>query len=171
MLTFEKPRMEIQAITQSIKQRFTDIADINMSEPRRLQVDVPRETIKEFCTFMHDALGFEHITDLTAVDYRTKFEIVYQLCSYRNRCTAEVRVEVPSDDPNIETVSEIWGGANWHEREAYDMFGINFKGHNDLRRILLPEEETIFPLRKSYKVKRDSSWNLVAKNDMEGGSE
>ena len=170
MLTFERPVMEIQAIAQSIKQRFQNIGELNIPEPGRLEMVVPREDIKALCRFMHDELGFEHITDLAAVDHRTKLEMVYQLCSYRNHCTAEVRAEVPTDDASVDTVSDIWGGANWHEREAYDMFGIGFKGHPDLRRLLLPEDETIFPLRKSFKVKKDSTWDL-ARKDSEEGSE
>jgi len=142
MLTYDRPVMEIQAIAQSIKQRFQDIGELNIPELGRLEMVVPRENIKALCRLMHDELGFEHITDLIAVDNRTKYEMVYQLCSYRNHCTAEVRAEVPTDDASVDTVSDIWGGANWHEREAYDMFGITFKGHPDLRRILLPEDET-----------------------------
>ena len=171
MLTFERPVMEIQSIRQSIKQRFENIGELYVPEPGRLEMVVPRENIKALCRFMHDELGFEHITDLGAVDHRTKFEMVYQLCSYQNHCTAEVKVELPTDDASVDTVSDIWGGANWHEREAYDMFGIGFKGHPDLRRLLLPEDETIFPLRKSFKLKKDSTWNLDSKKDGEEGSE
>ncbi len=168
MLTFERPVMEIQAIVQSIRQRFEAIEELNITEPGRLEMVVARENIKALCRFMHDEMGFEHITDLTAVDHRTKYEMVYQLCSYQNHCTAEVRAEVPTDDASVDTVSDIWGGANWHEREAYDMFGIGFNGHPDLRRILLPEDETIFPLRKSFKLRKDSTWNLAEKDSGEG---
>ena len=157
-MTFEKPAMEIETIVQKIKARFPE-AEVNIQNPRMLDFAVAKAEIKQYAQFMRDELGFEHITDLTAIDRRTNLEMVYILNSYRNFCTAEIRAEMPNDDMTIDTVSDVWGGANWHEREAYDMFGIKFNGHPDLRRILLPEDQDIHPLRKTFKLKKDKRWN------------
>jgi NADH-quinone oxidoreductase subunit C len=103
------------------------------------------------------------------VDYKKNLEVVYHVNSYRNHCIAQIRVEVPSDDPSIDTVSDIWGGANWHEREAMDMFGITFKGHPDPRRILLPEDADYHPLLKSFKISKKNDWNVEDKTQPKEG--
>ncbi|MCJ7482287.1 MAG: NADH-quinone oxidoreductase subunit C, partial [Thermodesulfovibrionales bacterium] len=117
--------------------------------------------------FLHDdpLLSFDHLQDLTAVDYIKKkeirFEVVYNLYSIRYRHKIRIRAQVPENDPKIDSVVPIWAGANWHERECYDMFGILFTGHPDLRRILMPEDWEGFPLRKDYPLKGpefDKDW-------------
>jgi NADH-quinone oxidoreductase subunit C len=100
--------------------------------------------------------SFEHLADLTAYDEHPKsprFFVVYELISMQLKLRARV-IAVCSDsvNPAIDTVSDIWGGANWLEREVFDMFGIHFKGHPDLRRILLPESFLGNPLRKDFMV-------------------
>jgi NADH-quinone oxidoreductase subunit C len=108
---------------------------------------------------LHDEphLLFDHLQDLTAVDYLKKkdvrFEVVYNLISTRFWHRIRIRAQVPDDDPKISSVVPIWAGANWHERECYDMFGIEFIGHPDMRRILLPEDWEGYPLRKDYPLK------------------
>ena len=93
---------------------------------------------------------FEHFSLVTAVDRLDKFELVYHITSYQNHCMLEIRVAVPKDDAKVPSVTPVWGGANWHEREAYDMMGIVFEGHPDPRRILLPQDYLYFPLRKDF---------------------
>ncbi|OYT70447.1 MAG: NADH-quinone oxidoreductase subunit C [Chloracidobacterium sp. CP2_5A] len=110
------------------------------------------------------AIRFDMLTDVTAAHYpeRKAFEVVYQLYSIPENRRLRVKAELPEDQP-IYTVSDIWTAANWLEREAYDMFGIVFEGHPDLRRILLPEGWVGFPLRKEYPVEyRHNEW--VAEN-------
>jgi NADH-quinone oxidoreductase subunit C len=105
----------------------------------------------------HPELRFEMLSDLTAVDYlgRTpRFEVVYQLFSLSRHQRLRVKVPVPEHDPVVPTASAIWKSANWAERETFDMFGIRFEGHPDLRRILMYPEFTGFPLRKDYPVAR-----------------
>jgi NADH-quinone oxidoreductase subunit C len=95
----------------------------------------------------------EHLSDLTVVDYlgRTpRFEVVYQLYSITGNHRVRVKVPVPEDDAAVPTASGIWKAANWAEREAWDMFGIRFAGHPDLRRILMYPEFVGHPLRKDY---------------------
>jgi len=101
-------------------------------------------------------LGFDFLSDITAVDYWKKkeprFEVVYQLVSLQRRRRLRVRVPVPENDPAVESVTPLWPGANFLEREVWDLFGIRFIDHPDLRRILLYEEFQGYPLRKDYPV-------------------
>jgi NADH-quinone oxidoreductase subunit C len=98
-------------------------------------------------------LRFDQLSDLTAVDYlgrAPRFEVVYHLNSLAHRHRLRVKVPVPEDDPWAHSVIDVWKAANWLEREAWDMFGIRFVGHPDLRRILMYEEFVGHPLRKDY---------------------
>src|SRR5215813_3329653 len=101
----------------------------------------------------HPELRLEQLSDLTAVDYlgRTpRFEVVYQLYSISLNHRVRVKVPVPEDQPVVPSAAGIWKAANWAEREAWDMFGIRFTGHPDLRRILMYPEFQGHPLRKDY---------------------
>ena len=99
--------------------------------------------------------GFEDLADITAVDWypsEPRFEVVYSLLSYQLKERIRVKVRLAGTDPSIESVTSQWAGAASFEREVFDMFGIRFQGHPDLRRILLPEDWEGHPLRKDYPV-------------------
>ncbi len=119
-------------------------------------ITVDKTTFIELAELLKDdpSQDYALLEDLTAVDYLKKkdvrFEVVYNLYSIRYRHKIRIRAQVPENDPKISSVVPIWAGANWHERECYDMFGIVFSGHPDLRRILMPEDWEGFPLRKDY---------------------
>jgi NADH-quinone oxidoreductase subunit C len=108
------------------------------------------------------ALAFDMLTDLTAVDYLTypgredgpRFEVIYHLYSLRGNHRLRVKVRVEEDDAVVPTAVPLWPIANWLEREVWDMFGIRFDGHPDLRRLLLYEEFVGHPLRKDYPINR-----------------
>jgi NADH-quinone oxidoreductase subunit C len=90
---------------------------------------------------------------LSGVDYaKDVLGVVYHLCSMTKRHKITLKADVPAADPRLPSVVSVWPSAGWHEREAYDMFGILFTGHPDLRRILLPEDYPGHPLRKDFKV-------------------
>ncbi len=115
------------------------------------------------------SVQFDMLTDVTAVHYpdRKAFEVVYQLYSIAENRRLRVKAELP-EDQSIYTVCDIWAAANWLEREVYDMFGITFEGHPDLRRILLPEGWVGFPLRKEYPVEyRHNEWVAANLNILE----
>ena len=95
-------------------------------------------------------LGFDRLGMVTAVDYGEEFELVYRLQSREMRAGIFVKTRVPRDEPRIDSVNDLWAAANWQEREVYDMFGIVFDGHPDLRRILLTDDWVGYPLRKDY---------------------
>jgi len=105
----------------------------------------------------HPTLRFEMLSDLTAVDYvgrEPRFAVVYQLYSVSQNHQLRVKVPVPEDDPSVPSAVPLWKSANWAERETFDMFGIRFVGHPDLRRILMYPEFVGYPLRKDYPLDR-----------------
>jgi len=107
-------------------------------------------SILKLCNILSERYGFEHLSLITTVDRIERFELIYHITSYQNHCMLEIRVAVPKSDAKVPSVTPVWGGANWHEREAYDMMGIIFEGHPDPRRILLPQDYRYFPLRKDF---------------------
>ncbi len=111
-------------------------------------------SIKEVCLALRDddALKFSVLSDLTAVDLPTEnvIQVVYHLYCYDPRREIVVKADVDRDAPRIATVEDVWKVANWFEREVFDLFGVVFEGHSDLRRILLPEDWVGYPLRKDF---------------------
>jgi NADH-quinone oxidoreductase subunit C len=105
--------------------------------------------------FAEPSLRFTFLSDLMAVDrfpMEPRFELNYQLLSIEKSLKLRLRVKLPGADPALQTVTGVWPTANWHERETFDLFGIRFQGHPDLRRILMPDEWGGHPLRKDYPV-------------------
>ncbi len=113
---------------------------------------VPRERILFVLQTAQDA-GFRFLTDLTAVDHypaQPRFEVVYLLTAPDQRARVRMKVRLPADDAVVPSATQLWPAANWLEREAFDLFGIRFEGHPDLRRILLPDDWEGHPLRKDF---------------------
>jgi NADH-quinone oxidoreductase subunit C len=109
--------------------------------------------LREVAKFCEDELSFDYLIDVTSIDNfgeESRFEIVYHLYSMPHGVHLRLKLKVPEETGVVDTVSDIWPTANWHEREAYDMMGIKFKGHPDLRRILMWEGYPYFPLRKDF---------------------
>lgn len=98
-----------------------------------------------------DRLAFDHLELLGGADYKDRMEVVYVLYSMKHRHRYTIKCRLPRENPSLSTVESVWRVANWHEREAFDMFGIVFEGHSDLRRILCPDDWEGYPLRKDYK--------------------
>jgi NADH-quinone oxidoreductase subunit C len=118
---------------------------------------VPREHLRPLAEFLagDTHLAFTYLSDVTAVDrfpIEPRFELNYHLLSISRRDFLRLRVCMPGESPAIETVVPVWPTANWHEREIFDLFGIRFEGHPNLRRILMPEDWEGYPLRKDYPV-------------------
>ncbi len=111
-------------------------------------------SILEMCTFLRsdDRLSFEHLELLGGVDYKDRIEVVYVLYSLKHHHRYTLKCRLPRENPAVHTVESVWGVANWHEREAYDMFGVVFEGHSDFRRILGPDDWEGYPLLKDYKM-------------------
>jgi NADH-quinone oxidoreductase subunit C len=114
---------------------------------------VPAEHLVEMCTFLRDddELAFAMLSWMGGADYLPRvprFECIYSLLSVKHVARFTLKVMVSEEQPKVPTVSGVWPTANWHEREAYDFYGITFTGHPDLTRILLPEDWVGWPLRK-----------------------
>jgi len=97
-----------------------------------------------------ERLSLDHLELLGGVDYKDRIEVVYILYSMKHRHRHTLKCRLPREAPRIHSVESVWSVANWHEREAFDMFGIVFEGHSDLRRILCPDDWEGYPLRKDY---------------------
>jgi NADH-quinone oxidoreductase subunit C len=115
---------------------------------------VPRENIWPVCEFLRDTHGFDMLADLCGGDRGPeedpRFEVNYHLFSTTHFNRLRLKVLLSEDDPKVETVTGIWKTADWHERETFDMVGVIFEGHPDLRRILLPSDFDGHALRKDY---------------------
>jgi len=115
---------------------------------------VDPQAIVEVCRYLRDdpELKFEILSDLAGLDLPkdNKIQVVYHLFSYSRRHQAVIKVDLPRENPNVSTMEGVWKAANWMEREVFDLFGVVFEGHSDLRRILLPEDWVGYPLRKDY---------------------
>ena len=120
-----------------------------------------------------ETLAFDYLRNLSGVDYGDAgLEVVYHLYSFTHKHNVTVKAKVPTDDPSIATVSDLWRGADWHEREARDMFGIVFDGHPNLVPILLPEDMLDhFPLRKDVPLAPLEEWQgeLLGANMAQAG--
>jgi NADH-quinone oxidoreductase subunit C len=146
-------------VVQKIQERFPD-AFREAKEFRGEQtVVVKRDAIVEMARYLHDEPGleFNHLSDLTSVDYPDRsasggerFEVVYHLNSINLKKRLRIKVTVPEDDCQVDSVYPVWHAADFLEREVYDLMGIRFRGHPDLRRIFLPEDFEGHPLRKEY---------------------
>ncbi|MDD5200641.1 MAG: NADH-quinone oxidoreductase subunit C [Terrimicrobiaceae bacterium] len=110
-------------------------------------------SVREVAQFCRDALGFDYFIDLATIDHfetEPRWEVVYELYSMGGGRHLRLKFRLPENEPEAPTVSDLWPTANWHEREAFDMMGIRFKDHPDLRRILMWEGYPHYPLRKDF---------------------
>jgi len=132
-----------------------DLIDFKIKQEGLVSIKVNKAVILKLARILRDTYGFDHLSVITAVDWKDRFELVYHIRSYQNYCMMEIKADIPKDDTLVYSVSRIWRGANWHEREAYDMMGIAFRGHPDHRRIFLPQDFKYFPLRKDFQMEED----------------
>ena len=141
-------------LAQKLKTQFGDL----LSEPSEFRGEVTvkvldAEKIVEVCTYAKKELGFDYLVDLSSVDNYgddPRWTVVYELSSMTHRCHLRLKTDVSEEKSELPTVTTVWRTADWHEREAYDMMGIRFRGHPDLRRILMWEGYPYFPLRKDF---------------------
>jgi NADH-quinone oxidoreductase subunit C len=162
----------IEEIHEDLLSKFSDMIGEVRREPATTgtpYIVVKREWIRDVCLYLRDEPAYlmNNLNLLSCVDFRKmkgaeyqdQLGVVYHMSSLQNlgdrwgtvhRCA--LRSYVPIDDPRIATVARVWRTADWHEREGYDMYGIVFEEHPDMRRILLPDDWEGYPLRKDYKV-------------------
>jgi len=142
---------KMRTVVEGLQSRF----NLDVQEFRgEVTLIVPPEHIVSVAQALRDDYGFEQLVDVTAVDYfpqlEPRFHVVYHIRSLAQTLIICLRVPLNGNYPSVSTVEKVYPGANWYEREVYDMFGITFEGHSDLRRILMPYDWQGHPLRKDY---------------------
>jgi len=146
--------MHAKDIYAALEQQFPGKVGNFKADALEPYLTVEGYSIVEVCRFLRDSAGldFQVLSDLTALDWpkEEKIQVVYHLFSYAHNHQIVLKVDLPRDNPKIATVEGVWKVANWFEREVYDLFGVIFEGHSDLRRIMLPEDWIGYPLRKDY---------------------
>ncbi len=146
--------MSANEFAKQLKTRFADL----LSEPTEFRgettlVVTDAERIAEICLFCKKDLGFDYLVDISSLDnYGTdpRWTVVYHLYGYGHHCHLRLKTDVSEEKSELPTVTSVWRTADWHEREIYDMMGIRFRGHPDLRRILMWDGYPYFPLRKDF---------------------
>ena len=148
--------MDLKAlIPQKLKEKFPDVIFEISDYKDELTIKFDKKYMVEVCKFIKSdsELLFTFCTDITAVDWATRknrFTVVYNIYSIQNNFRLRIRSDVDESDCAIDSVSSVWQAANWQERETYDMYGIKFNNHPDLRRMYMPEEFEHHPLRKEF---------------------
>jgi NADH-quinone oxidoreductase subunit C len=166
--TAPTPALLESAAVRRLREQFPE-AVLEVIEFRgETTVRLPREQLKAVCSFLKDdpATAFDLMVDLTAVDMlprAPRFDVVIHLYSLAHDVSLRLKAAV-AEDATIDSVTDVWAAANWAERECYDMFGIVFDGHPDLRRILLPDYwDEGHPLRKDYPIRgyQQNKWDYA----------
>ena len=148
--TGEHP-LQSSEIADRIKAKFADVALEETTPSAAATVIVPKAKLLEVARFLKDGeLAFDTLHCLTAVDRKDKIEVVYILYSIGKHHCVWLKVFLPMDDLKVESVTSVWRAADWFEREVYDLFGVQFQNHPDLRRIMNPESWSVYPLRKDF---------------------
>lgn len=144
-----------RAIFKELSEAFPDAVLDSYHYRGDAIVVVDKRALHHICRFLKQELGFDLLVDLAGVDYlgrRSRFEVVYTLHSLKHNDRIRLKAPIDESDPQVQTVTDLWDIANWYEREVWDMFGVRFKGHPDLRRLLMYEEFKGHPLRKDYPI-------------------
>lgn len=148
--------MDFPGIAKELQDAFGDaIVEVKAEAAGDPYVSVAPGRVKEIAARLRDdeIFRFDYLMCLSGLDAgKEKLAVVYHLWSMKHQHKITLRAEVGVTEPKLPTVSDVWPSANWHEREAWDMYGIVFDGHPDHRRILLPEDYPGHPLRKDFKV-------------------
>jgi NADH-quinone oxidoreductase subunit C len=146
--------MDATAVYERLAERFgSSLLEANL-QAKDPYVVVEPAAIRDVCTFLRDEpdLGFDSLSNQSGVDYKARgvVQIVYHLFSYTHRHWIVLKVDVPRDAAVVPSVESVWKAANWHEREIFDLLGVTFADHPDLRRLLMPEDWVGHPLRKDF---------------------
>ncbi|MEX0661216.1 MAG: NADH-quinone oxidoreductase subunit C [Balneolaceae bacterium] len=143
----------LQNVVDSLSEKFSDqLIEVYQSSGDTF-VRIESSALIDVCTFLKEEAGFIYLSDVMGADRYTsdeRFEVIYNLLSFKDQVRLFLKVWCNEENPELESVTKIWPGANWNEREVYDMYGVRFKNHPDFRRIFLPEDFDYFPLRKEF---------------------
>jgi NADH-quinone oxidoreductase subunit C len=143
----------LQKTTDNLTENFPDQIDEIYQSSGDTFIRIHADSLLNICRHLKDKLHYIYLSDIFGIDRYTsegRFEVVYNLLNLRNRSRIFVKVRCGEENPEVDSVTSIWKSASWNEREVYDMFGIHFRNHPDLRRIFLPEDFQYYPLRKEF---------------------
>jgi NADH-quinone oxidoreductase subunit C len=157
VINYEYKKIDNRDVIAAIQPKAEETGvSVKFSEFRdQLFCDIDASDIKKFCSLLNSnsELNFEYIKFLTAVDYVEYIEMVYCLYSFKNNWSIIIKVKLDGHKPVVDSITSIYRGADWHEREMAEMFGIDIIGHPNLKNLLLAGDEDGYPLRKSFKIK------------------
>ena len=142
-------------LVAALVERFGPAIESGSLEHDQTILYITTANIVEVCIFLRDEHGFNRASSVTALDWypqEPRFEIVYLLHSIRNNARLRLKCRLSGGDPTIDSVTCVWSGANWYEREVLDLFGITFTNHPDPRRIMMPDDWEGHPLRKDFPI-------------------
>lgn len=146
--------MKLTDAAEAITSRFGEGITGRTEFRGELTLALNPDALRPVCEFCRDELGFDFLLDISSIDnfeHEPRYEVVYELYSLTSNLHLRLKtVAVGDDEPSVPTVCDLWPTANWHEREAWDMMGIRFTGHPDLRRIIMWEGYPYHPLRKDF---------------------
>jgi NADH-quinone oxidoreductase subunit C len=142
-------------LVEALQTRFGDAVTEVTTYAGEFTVYIHRGSIAEVCHYLKEEQGFTYFSDMGSIDRFTeedRFEVFYSLVNIAKKARLRLKVRVDETDPVIPTVTGVYGAARWHEREAWDMMGVRFEGHPDLRRMFLPEDFEYHPARKEFPI-------------------
>ena len=148
-----KSTTHVPDVVEALKEQFgEDVLDVEVYAGEHTLL-LSKAVIVEAGRFLKSELGFVYLADLGGLDRFTeedRYEVFYNLVNFKDRKRLRLKVRVDEDEMTVPSVVDVWRAANWNEREAYDMLGIRFEGHPDLRRMYMPEDFEYYPLRKEF---------------------
>jgi NADH-quinone oxidoreductase subunit C len=149
--------MDESLTLKKLKEHFSESVLSSHSRLGQDTVVVAKDDLIKLAEFLKNDpdLRFNYLMDVTAVDRwkeKPRFEVVYHFCSLEKRLRLRLKVPVDEPDPEVQSLTPLWSSADWYEREVYDMFGVKFRGHPNLKRILMYPEFEGYPLRKDYPI-------------------
>jgi len=157
--------MEPIRIAQKLQEQFQEAVHGVVEHRGQVSVLVERDVIFDIISLLKNEYKMNHLHCLCGVDnlkrvasHLERFEVVYQLYSIEKRTSLRIKAQVPESDPSIDSIVPLWTGANWLERETYDLVGIKFNNHPNLKRVLTPDDWEGHPLRKEYALRGDTEW-------------
>lgn len=148
-------QLQDDTLVQALVERFGEAIEAGSVEHEQTILYVSAGSLVSICEFLRDEHSFNRVSSVTALDWypqEPRFEAVYLLHSVKNAQRLRLKVRLPGENPVVDSVTVVWPGANWYEREVFDLFGVTFANHPDLRRIMMPEGWEGHPLRKDFPI-------------------
>ncbi len=144
-----------ERLLNKLNNHFKDSIESVSEFRNEITLVIKKDDIVDVCKFLRDdeELSFDSLRDVCGADQfksENRFEVIYNLYSLKNKFRIRLKVHIDEQNPHVQSITSVWPTANFEEREVYDMFGIIFDGHPDLRRIYMPEEFEYYPLRKDF---------------------